>query len=231
MTLYKDDDPVAASVAPDLRAALEAIRDMEPEPVDESLPDHSECAECKRIQSTPYHPSTCCSDLYRALMRRDERWERARRRQEYRMRDIARAALAAPEAGERPEDEDCGITGCVRERGHSGEHYDTEGPRDLGAVADYHDAASRRKGDLLTVCEQDCTSSCHASDCEHHGHPPAPLPSASDEGVALDVDVLARAYTRTADRIGTKRGWTLDTWAEVAAEYARLTAAEESRDG
>ena len=85
-----------------LREALEAIRDMEPEPVDESLPDHSDCAECKRIQSTPYHPSTCCDTLYRAIMLRDRRWDEARQRQQGRMRDIAHRALAATPAPEAP---------------------------------------------------------------------------------------------------------------------------------
>jgi hypothetical protein len=77
-----------------LRTALEAIRDMEPEAVDESLPDHSDCAECKRIKSIPGHLSTMCDDLYRAMRRRDNRWEQATRNQQWRMRDLARAALA-----------------------------------------------------------------------------------------------------------------------------------------
>lgn len=85
----------AADAGGRLREALEAIRDMEPEPVDESVPDHSECAECKRKQSLNLPPGMqMCDALYRALRDRDHRWENAERGQQFRMRDIARVALA-----------------------------------------------------------------------------------------------------------------------------------------
>ena len=57
------------------------------------------------------------------------------------------------------------------------------------------------------ICRDDCTSGCHASDCEHHGHPPAqpaidveasrPAPS-DDEEAALAFAALNEAIRDAA---------------------------------
>lgn len=69
---------------------------------------------------------------------------------------------------------------------------------------------------LLTVCDRDCTSSCHADDCEHHGH----LPYIEGRDAALR-DALIQ---RVGDAIGRKAA--LDT---IDAAWRAVLAAEEER--
>ena len=77
----------------ELRTALEAIRDMEPEEP-APLPAHSRCAECKRRSKAGWPPSGMCEERYRQFSVRDRQRETNIRAQVYRMRDIARDALA-----------------------------------------------------------------------------------------------------------------------------------------
>jgi hypothetical protein len=80
-----------------LREALTAIRDMEPEDVP-GLPDHEGCAECARRAKAGWPPSGMCEDRYRQFSNRDRSLERSVNAQQWRMRDIARAALARSDA-------------------------------------------------------------------------------------------------------------------------------------
>lgn len=94
-------DYVNLQPAPDFRGdpiqralldALEAIRDMEPEPPD-PLPDHPHpCPECERWRNHPVQHM--CDERYRALRHRDAQVEWNRAALGHRMRTVARDALA-----------------------------------------------------------------------------------------------------------------------------------------
>lgn len=66
-TTTRVTDPEALML---LDRALTAIRDMEPEPVEE-LPEHKDCAECDRLWNLPYSVSKVCDERYRQITRRD----------------------------------------------------------------------------------------------------------------------------------------------------------------
>lgn len=85
--------PEAWSALAEALDALAAIRDMEPEPSTFEVPDHSDCAECKRWEGHPIQRGMC-DDLHRALRAREHDRERRWHAQQHEMRDIARESLS-----------------------------------------------------------------------------------------------------------------------------------------
>lgn len=79
--------------ADELAAALERIRDMEPEPPDE-LPEHPDCDECARRRKRGWPPSGLCEERYRQVSAQERQAGRLHDSQQYRMRSLADAALA-----------------------------------------------------------------------------------------------------------------------------------------
>jgi hypothetical protein len=76
------------------RAALREIRDYEPEREAFRL-DNESCPDCKRNRERQWPPSGLCEKHYGQAADNRDRRERTEARQHYRMREIARAALAS----------------------------------------------------------------------------------------------------------------------------------------